>query len=142
VDPHRVLIFGVESFHHRKEWEFARDVGVRVVTADQARREGLLQCLTRELNRITDGVDRLYASLDIDVLARSFAPGTGNAVGTAGLEPTEALEVARELRQRPLVGLDLVEVAPRWDPTGRTAGSGATLIVEALWDRLFEETPL
>jgi agmatinase len=142
LDPARVIIFGVESFHHRNEWDFAVERGVEVVSAQRLQREGIENVLPAALARIGDGADGLYVSTDIDVLARSYAPGTGNAVGVSGLRPEELLTIARIVREHPLVGLDLVEVAPRWDPTGRTAGVAATYLLEVLWPRLFEESNL
>jgi agmatinase len=142
LDPARVLIFGVESFHHRNEWDFAVEKGIEVISARRLRREGVAGVLREALGRIGDGADGLYVSTDIDVVARTYAPGTGNAVGVSGLLPEDLIEIAHVVRAQPLVGLDLVEVAPRWDPSGRTAGIAASYLLEILWPRLFEETKL
>jgi agmatinase len=140
LDPRRVAIVGVESFHHRNEWTYAQDTGLAVVSAAALRREGIGATLSRLYEERFAGAEAgVYVSLDIDVLARAFAPGTGNAVGAAGLLPEELVELSEVVSAWPLAGIDLVEVSPRLDPTGRTPALAATLLVEALHPRLFTE---
>ena len=69
----------------------------------------------------------LYLTVDIDVLDPSVAPGTGNPEpdGASYAELTAAL---RSLAHHRVVGLDLVEVAPAWDPGGMTAVIAASLV--------------
>jgi agmatinase len=81
----------------------------------------------------------LYLSVDIDVLDPAVAPGTGNPEPD-GATYAELLEGLRSLSGHRIVGMDLVEVAPPWDPTGRTAVVAATLVREMLL--LFASTPV
>jgi arginase family enzyme len=139
--PERVAIVGVEAFQHRNEWEYAQDSGIAVVSAAALRRDGVDEVVARLYEeRLAGAPGGVYVSIDIDVLARAFAPGTGNAAGTTGLLPGELSAIVRLIAQWPLAGLDLVEVAPRLDPSGRTAGLGASLLAEALYPRLFTES--
>lgn len=80
----------------------------------------------------------LYLSVDVDVLDPSVAPGTGNPEPD-GASYAELLEGLRSLSGHQIVGMDLVEVAPPWDPGGRTAVIAATLVREMLL--LFAPTP-
>lgn len=73
----------------------------------------------------------LYLSVDIDVLDPSVAPGTGNPEPD-GASYAELLEGLRSLSGHHIAALDLVEVAPPWDPGGRTAVIAATLVREML----------
>ena len=73
----------------------------------------------------------LYLTVDIDVLDPSLAPGTGNPEPD-GVAYAELLEGLRSLSGHRVVGMDLVEVAPPWDPSGRTAVIAATLVREML----------
>lgn len=140
LDPRRAAIVGVESFQHRNEWTYAQDTGLEVVSAVALRREGVGEALSRLYDERLCGAEAgVYVSLDIDVLARAFAPGTGNAVGAAGLLPEELIELVEHVSAWPLAGIDLVEVSPRLDPTGRTPALAAALLVEALHPRLFTE---
>ncbi|MCF6249302.1 MAG: arginase family protein [Desulfobacula sp.] len=61
----------------------------------------------------------------------AFAPGTGTPE-VGGLTTIEAQGLIRGLRGLNLVGADLVEVAPPFDPSGNTALIGATMMYEIL----------
>jgi guanidinobutyrase len=73
----------------------------------------------------------VYLSFDIDSLDPAFAPGTGTPE-IGGLTTIQALEIVRGCRGLDLVGCDLVEVSPPYDPSGNTALVGANLLFEML----------
>jgi guanidinobutyrase len=73
----------------------------------------------------------VYLSFDIDSLDPAFAPGTGTPE-IGGLSSWQALEIIRGCRGLELVGCDLVEVSPPYDPSGNTALLGANLLFEML----------
>lgn len=77
------------------------------------------------------GDHKTYLSYDIDSLDPSFAPGTGTPE-IGGLTTAQAMELIRGLRGVRIVGCDLVEVSPPYDPSGNTALTGANLIFEML----------
>src|SRR6185295_9297039 len=77
------------------------------------------------------GTHFVYLSYDIDSLDPAFAPGTGT-VEVAGLTTWQALEIIRGCKGLNLVGCDLVEVSPPFDPSGNTALIGANLLFEML----------
>ena len=72
-----------------------------------------------------------YITYDIDSLDPSFAPGTGTPE-IGGLTTMQAMELIRGLRGLNIVGCDLVEVSPPYDPSGNTALTGANLMFELL----------
>ncbi|MCP4623450.1 MAG: hypothetical protein GY850_07930 [bacterium] len=73
----------------------------------------------------------VYISFDVDGLDPVFAPGTGTPE-VGGLTPREAQALIRGLRGLNLVGGDVVEVSPQYDPTTNTARAGARMIFEIL----------
>ncbi len=73
----------------------------------------------------------LYLSVDIDVVNPADAPGTGNPE-PGGPTAEELLDMLRVLAPLRIVGLDVVEVAPPYDPSGRTAILAALILREAL----------
>jgi len=77
------------------------------------------------------GDHKTYISYDIDSLDPSFAPGTGTPE-IGGLTTMQAMELIRGLRGLHIVGSDLVEVSPPYDPSGNTALTGANLMFEML----------
>jgi agmatinase len=70
-----------------------------------------------------------YISFDVDGLDPAFAPGTGTPEA-GGLTPREAQGILHGLRGAKLVGGDVVEVAPQYDPTTNTAMVGAQMLFE------------
>ncbi|RYD85044.1 MAG: agmatinase, partial [Verrucomicrobiaceae bacterium] len=69
----------------------------------------------------------LYISFDIDALDPAFAPGTGTPE-IGGLTPYFCLDLLETLFSHNIVGMDLVEVNPSYDPTEITALAGATML--------------
>jgi len=73
----------------------------------------------------------VYLTFDIDSLDPSIAPGTGTPE-MGGLTGPQALEIVRGCKGLNLVGCDLVEVFPPYDPSGNTAVVAANLLYEML----------
>lgn len=61
----------------------------------------------------------------------AFAPGTGT-VEVGGLTTMQGLEIIRGIAGLNLVGCDLVEVSPPYDPAGNTAVIAANFLFEML----------
>jgi agmatinase len=68
-----------------------------------------------------------YVSFDVDSLDPGFAPGTGTPE-VGGLTPREGLAILRGCVGIDIVGADVVEVAPSFDPTNITAQAGAQML--------------
>ena len=73
----------------------------------------------------------VYITYDIDSLDPAHAPGTGTPE-IGGLTTAQAMQLIRALRGLNVVGCDLVEVSPPYDPSGNTALVGANLLFELL----------
>lgn len=73
----------------------------------------------------------VYVSFDIDSLDPAYAPGTGTPE-IGGLTTAQALQLIRALAGANIVGCDLVEVSPPYDPSGNTALTAANLLYEML----------
>lgn len=72
-----------------------------------------------------------YITYDIDSLDPAYAPGTGTPE-IGGLTTAQALQLIRAFKGLSIVGCDLVEVSPPYDPSGNTALTGANLLYELL----------
>ncbi len=77
------------------------------------------------------GARPTYVTYDIDSLDPAFAPGTGTPE-IGGLTTPQALQLIRALAGVNIVGCDLVEVSPPYDPSGNTGLTGANLLYELL----------
>ncbi len=73
----------------------------------------------------------VYITYDIDSLDPAYAPGTGTPE-IAGLTTPQALQLIHALAGMNVVGCDLVEVSPPYDPSGNTALTAANLLFEML----------
>ncbi len=73
----------------------------------------------------TDGV---YISIDIDVFDPCYVPGTGTPV-PGGLSPKEMIQAINIICETTrLIGIDIVEVAPNYDPSECTQNLAAFLL--------------
>ncbi|MVX50990.1 agmatinase, partial [Rhodobacter sphaeroides] len=72
-----------------------------------------------------------YLTFDVDALDPAFAPGTGTPVW-GGLASWQAAAILRDLAGLNLVGGDVVEVSPPYDPSGITAVAGAHVAYELI----------
>ena len=73
----------------------------------------------------------VYISFDVDGLDPAFAPGTGTPeVGRTF--PREVQQILWSLAGLDIVGGDVVEVAPQYDPSTNTAQIGAQMLFEIL----------
>jgi len=105
--------------------------GITVVTAAEARAEGVGRCVRRQLDLLADAAEVLYVDLDVDVLDRTFAPGCPGA-RPGGLATHELLDAAAEAGRHPKVAaIDIVEVDATTDPTGTTVDVAAMALLTA-----------
>lgn len=103
--------------------------GVRIIRIEEVAQRGIDDVMA-EARQIV-GTEPTYVTFDIDCVDPAFAPGTGTPE-VGGFTSREAQRLVRHLDGLNLVGADLVEVAPPFDPTGATAWLGASLLFELL----------
>lgn len=111
----------------KEGYEDARARGSDILSVRQARAMGPQSVI----ERIPAGA-RLYVTIDIDAFCPSIAPGTGTP-SHGGFLYYEVLEMLQAVaRRHQIVGIDLVEVAPDYDPSGSTAILAAQLLLNFL----------
>ncbi len=110
-------------------WTFSLDSGMRVIFMEEFTRLGVEAVIAEARRVVGDGPT--YISFDVDGLDPVYAPGTGTPE-VGGLTTIEGQALLRGLRGLDLVGGDVVEVAPPFDPSGNTALVGATMMYEIL----------
>ena len=111
------------------DFDWPRRQGFTVVQAHEVWYQSLAPLMDEVRERV--GSAPCYLSFDIDGIDPAFAGGTGTPE-VGGLTVPQALEIVRGCRGVNLVGADLVEVAPPYDPSGNTALLGANLLYEML----------
>ncbi|SNT06974.1 agmatinase [Antarctobacter heliothermus] len=111
----------------REGYEDARSRGSDILSVRQMRALGAEATAARP----PQGAP-VYITIDIDAFCPSIAPGTGTP-SHGGFLYYEVLELLQNVtRTHPIVGIDLVEVAPDYDPTGSTAILAAQLLMNLL----------
>ena len=123
------------SSSNRLDYDAARRAGSDILSVRDVRRLGT----EAVLDRIPSGID-YYLTIDIDGFDPSIAPGTGTPShgGFLYYEVQELIEgVAKKGN---VVGMDLVEVAPPYDPTGITSILAAQLLMNAIGFIFHERT--
>lgn len=126
LDPTRTIQIGIRG-SAAYVWEFSAKSGMKVVTAQELASRGVDQVVA--MAREIVGGGPTYLSFDVDSLDPSVAPGTGTPE-IGGLTSREALALLRGLKGLRLVGGDVVEVAPAYDPTSNTAHVAAQILFE------------
>ena len=130
LDPNRVVQIGIRGTQYDTEdLDFAKSVGIRVIKIEEFFDRGI-QDVMAEAREIV-GEKETYVSYDIDFIDPAFAPGTGTPE-VGGPNSYEALKVVRELTGIKIVGADMVEVSPPFDPSSNTAFLGVSIMFELL----------
>ncbi|WP_216830098.1 agmatinase [Alkalihalobacterium elongatum] len=124
IGPENVYSFGIRS-GMREEFQYAKESGMHMSKFDVA--EPLKEVLPSLAGR------NVYVTIDIDVLDPAHAPGTGTAEA-GGITSKELLEAIHAIANSDVnvIGADLVEVAPAYDPTEQTPIAASKFIREIL----------
>jgi len=126
LDPERTIQIGIRGSSNMF-WEFSHASGMTVIYMEDFMRMGVTAVAERARAVVGDGP--IYVSVDVDGFDPVFAPGTGTPEA-GGLEAREGLALLRALNGLNVVGADVVEVAPQYDPTTNTSQLAAQLLFE------------
>ncbi|WP_375458986.1 agmatinase [uncultured Enterovirga sp.] len=126
LDPERTIQIGIRGAAEYL-WEFSYESGMTVIHAEEVFDLGTKAVIERALAVVGDGPT--YLSFDVDSLDPAFAPGTGTPE-VGGLASAQALAIVRGLAGIDLVGGDVVEIAPQYDPTTNTAQVAAQMLFQ------------
>ena len=131
VDTAHSIEVGLRGpIYDREDWTGLRsELGLEYLTTEDVLARGPAATAAAILDRVGDRP--AFVSFDIDVIDPAFAPGTGTPE-PGGLSAHDALAIVRALRGVRLVGADVVEVIPAYDPAGQTAFLAANLAYELL----------
>lgn len=130
LDGNRVVQIGLRGTgYSANEYDWSRDQGFRVVTAEECWHKSLTPLMEEVREKVGGGP--VYISFDIDGLDPAFAPGTGTAE-VGGLTVMQGIEIIRGSRGLDIVGADLVEVSPPFDMSRNTSVVAANLLYEML----------
>jgi guanidinopropionase len=126
LDPERTIQIGIRG-PAEVFWGFSYESGMTVLHIEDVDRLGIEAVIEKARAVVGDGPT--YISFDVDGLDPAYAPGTGTPEA-GGLTPREAQAILHGLAGIDIVGADVVEVAPEYDPTSNTAMVGAQMLFE------------
>jgi len=130
LDCRRAVQIGLRATGYgADDFDWSREKGMRVVPAEECWHKSLAPLMEEVREQVGDGP--VYLSFDIDGLDPAFAPGTGTPE-IGGLTGPQGIEIIRGCSGLDIVGSDLVEVAPMYDPQGTTSLLAANLLFEML----------
>lgn len=130
LDPKRVIQIGIRgTMYDGEDIEWGRNQGVTILGIDELMERGHADVMRQARDLVGD--QPTYVSFDIDFIDPAYAPGTGTPE-IGGPDTWTAQQLVRGLRGLNLVGADLVEVSPPFDPSGNTAWVGVSIMFELL----------
>jgi len=130
LDPARCVMAGMRgTSYNNEDFQFGYDHGVRIIPMEVCMDMGWPAVMQAARGVVGDAP--AYVSFDIDFLDPAYAPGTGTPE-VGGPTSFEAIQCVRALRGLDIIGADLVEVSPPFDPSGNTAWLGASIMFEML----------
>jgi agmatinase len=118
VKGHSIHVGVRGSIYGASDLAADHELGFSIVRASELDTVSCEDVIARVVARV--GTYPVYVSVDIDVLDPSHAPGTGTPEA-GGLSSRELLTILRGLKGLPVVGGDVVEVAPAYDVADITA---------------------
>jgi len=128
VKTYKILEIGTRAVC-REELDYAKESGIEFLTANQIRKDGIKNTV-ETIDDILKGYEKIYLTIDLDVLDPAFVPAVPNPE-PEGLDTSTLLDLLEAVCDRRVVGFDLVEVAPHYD-RGVTANQAAKIIFEVL----------
>lgn len=117
IDTEKTLQIGLRGSGITRS-DFSRQSGMTVIYADDVQEKGVPWVL-EQIHRVV-GDSPVYMSIDTDVFDCSVMPGT-TLPEPFGLTSVEVRDIIRGTRSLDVIGADLMELSPPYDPTGMSA---------------------
>ncbi|MCC5911390.1 MAG: agmatinase [Clostridiaceae bacterium] len=129
IKPEGLTFIGLRSYMEEELEFFEKHPEIKIIGAREVYKKGIEYVLEIVKDRYKN-YDKIYITLDIDVLDPAFAPGTGTPEA-GGLSTRELIELVREMvLTLPVQAMDIVEVSPRLDSSDITSWAALKIIYE------------
>src|SRR5919202_3987711 len=113
-----------------EELENARTAGLKIVNPLDIADLGVKR--VAQMIRARTGGSKVYISVDLDCVDPAFAPGV-SVPSPAGLSSTDLIYLLNKtIEVRNIVGIDIVELSPKYDINGMTAMLAARIMSECI----------
>jgi arginase family enzyme len=128
VSARNMAWIGVAGWMAGEPFDAIQGNGGAIFTSEDCHSLGVSEVARRAAEHAADGCDAIYLTLAFDFLDAGFFPGAGSVVNNA-VTPTHLVEILQVLGQWPIGAMDIAEVSPVSDPSGRSACFAAELIL-------------
>ncbi|MZQ98777.1 MAG: agmatinase [Acidaminobacter sp.] len=125
--PENLFFIGIRSVEPQ-ELEFIQKTTVPVVSARDYSKMGTAAVIEKAKAALAH-LEAIYITVDIDALDPAYAPGTGTPQ-LGGLTARELLDLLEGLFELPVIGFDVVEVAPGLDPSWTSVFAARKIVME------------
>jgi arginase len=130
-----VALVGIRSLDEGEKHRL-KEVGVQVHTMADIDRHGIHRIMKKALARVTEGVDCVHVSFDLDAVDPTVAPGVGTPV-KGGLDYREAHLIMELLNDSGVMtSLEMVEVNPILDQGNASAAFAVELVQSAFGKKI------
>ncbi len=123
-----LMFIGIRSIEDQ-EYDFLKDQQPSIITAYQLNQMGVEKVLEKIYQQMKK-YKHIYLTIDIDALDPGFAAGTGTPQ-FGGLNSRQLLDLLMGIFKLPVIGFDVVEIAPDLDPSKTASFAGRKIITEA-----------
>ncbi len=132
INPEDLIYIGIRDVDY-EEAEFLKQNKINLIAAHTITETNLTSLLTERFKSFHERkIERVYVSIDIDVLDPSCAPGTGYPI-PGGLSYRQLWNSLQLISKNfKIIGFDMVEVCPPYDSSEITSITAARLIMEFL----------
>ncbi len=128
IDPERTIQIGVRG-RANILWEFSRDSGMTVISADEVFEKGVPYVMDKVREIV--GQNKTYFSFDVDGLDSSYMMGT-TGPEPFGLTPRQVRDIILGSREFDIIGADMVELNPNRDQNQMSTHVATGLFFELL----------
>jgi agmatinase len=125
--PENLFFIGIRSIEPQ-ELEFIQKTPVPVVSARDYSKMGTAAVIEKVKAALAH-LDAIYITVDIDALDPAYAPGTGTPQ-FGGLTARALLDLLEGLFELPVIGFDVVEVAPALDEAWTSVFAARKIVME------------
>lgn len=125
-----LFFLGIRSIES-DELAFFTNNKVNVLSAKEISKIGADAVIAQVKEKMKD-LKHVYITLDIDCLDPAYAAGTGTPQ-FGGMTSRELLNILEGLFELPVIGMDVVEVAPNLDPSLSSLFAARKIVTECWW---------
>ncbi|WP_226641969.1 formimidoylglutamase [Mesobacillus subterraneus] len=126
---------GIRDYANAKEYhEYTKEKGISVYTMEDIEISGIIPIIKKELERLSELVDIIYLSVDMDVVDQAFAPGCP-AIGPGGITSRELLaSISAAASHEKVKAMDIVEIDPSKDFRDMTSRLAAAAMLRFMYN--------